>query len=386
MGELGRGKGFRCIGWTDLNGKGDGSQVQVKRLPEHGGRRFAYVAHMGEFETALSVVDVTNPAAPEVVHQIPTPTPATHCHKVQVRGNLLIMNCEKRPRVEGEFVAGIWIYDLRDPGNPQPIRFFSTGGVGVHRMWFTGEILHAASGFPGYDDQIYLILDLHDPERPSLLGRWAIPEEWKRGQAGDGRRFRVHHVIPDGSRAYVACWDAGMAILDISDPGSIRVVAHFHWSPPYGGATHTVLPLKDRGIAVVTEEAMADLCKEDQKHVWIVDIREEGNPIPIATCPVPEGEFCKAGGRFGPHNLHENYPGSAQCSDRIFVTYYNAGLRAFDLRNPYRPEEIGWFIPETPPGTPKGAPQVNDVYVDQDGLVYITDRHTGGLYVLEYHG
>jgi|DewCreStandDraft_3_1066083.scaffolds.fasta_scaffold00597_12 hypothetical protein len=383
MQRRGQGEGLRCVGWTDLNGKGDGSQIQVKYVAEGGGRRFAYVAHMGDSGTALSVVDATDPASPEVVHQVPTPTPATHCHKVQVRGDLLVMNCEKRPRVEGEFVAGIRIYDLRDPGNPRLIRFFPTGGIGVHRMWLGDGILHAASGFPGYDDQIYLILDLHDPERPRLLGKWAIPQEWKQERGGIPRRYRVHHIIPDGSRAYVACWDAGMAILDISDLASPRVVGYFRWSPPYGGATHTVLPLRERGIAVVTEEAMADLCQEPRKHVWIVDIREEENPIPIATCPVPEGEYCKAGGRFGPHNLHENYPGAAQFTDRIFVTYYNAGLRVFDLRNPYRPEEVAWFIPETPVGTPKGAPQVNDVYVDQEGLVYMTDRHTGGLYILE---
>jgi hypothetical protein len=66
------------------------------------------------------------------------------------------------------------------------------------------------------------------------------------------------------------------------------------------------------------------------------------------------------------------------------VTYYNAGLRVFDIRNQYRPEEVGYFIPPAPEG--QKAPMFNDLYVDIDGLIYVTDRIKGGLYVLEYTG
>jgi hypothetical protein len=38
-------------------------------------------------------------------------------------------------------------------------------------------------------------------------------------------------------------------------------------------------------------------------------------------------------------------------------------------------------MPETPPG--QGAPQINDLYVDDSKLIYATDRITGGLYVVE---
>ena len=60
--------------------------------------------------------------------------------------------------------------------------------------------------------------------------------------------------------------------------------------------------------------------------------------MPIATLPTPTGlDFC-AMGNFGPHNLHENRPGSFVSEETIFATYHNAGVRVFDIRDQYRAE------------------------------------------------
>ncbi|MDQ3661102.1 MAG: hypothetical protein M3454_08625 [Actinomycetota bacterium] len=38
-------------------------------------------------------------------------------------------------------------------------------------------------------------------------------------------------------------------------------------------------------------------------------------------------------------------------------------------------------MPEPPPS--QEPPQINDLYVDDSGLIFTTDRISGGLYVLE---
>src|SRR4029077_12899717 len=112
-------------------------------------------------------------------------------------------------------------------------------------------------------------------------------------------------------------------------------------------------------------------CADGTKYVWVFDVREKHNPISIATFPVPsEQDYCAAGGKFGPHNLHENRQGSFQSSEIIFVTYQNAGLRVFSIANPFRPEEIAAFMPSPAPQPPLASA---DVFVDQRGLVYLTD-------------
>jgi hypothetical protein len=54
-----------------------------------------------------------------------------------------------------------------------------------------------------------------------------------------------------------------------------------------------------------------------------------------------------------------------------------------DIKDPFEPKEIAYYVPEAPRGTPVGATQINDVYVDENAIVYAVDRHAGGLYILE---
>ena len=116
------------------------------------------------------------------------------------------------------------------------------------------------------------------------------------------------------------------------------------------------------------------------------DIREPSNPVSIATFPQPaEADYCAKGGNFGPHNLHENRPGAFQSSQLIFATYYNAGVRAYDISNQFQPREVGFYVPPNParmmdprPNRPQVI-QSCDCYVDRNGLMYLTDPNAGRL-------
>jgi hypothetical protein len=137
---------------------------------------------------------------------------------------------------------------------------------------------------------------------------------------------------------------------------------------------------------VVSDECIKDDGIDWPKLVWLVDARDETNPVPISTLPAPPHDaFAHRGGRFGAHNLHENLPGPTSWrSDQIVVgTFFNAGVRAYDLRDPFAPREIAWFVPPQPEGSPVPTAQINDVFVDDRGIVFAVDRHAGGLYVLE---
>jgi hypothetical protein len=71
----------------------------------------------------------------------------------------------------------------------------------------------------------------------------------------------------------------------------------------------------------------------------------------------------------------------------VFVSWFNAGVRAIDIRNPYAPKEAGFYIPATTVDTdPRGdkiAIQTNNVEVDERGLIYIVDRANTGMHILE---
>jgi hypothetical protein len=114
--------------------------------------------------------------------------------------------------------------------------------------------------------------------------------------------------------------------------------------------------------------------------------------VSISTFKSPsDADYRAKPGHFGPHNLHENRPGSFVSSELIFTTYQNAGVRVFDIRDRYAPREVGALVPPAPaklvdsrPGRPKVI-QSADVFVDAAGIVYSTD-YNGGLYVMEFQG
>src|SRR4029078_7320793 len=129
----------------------------------------------------------------------------------------------------------------------------------------------------------------------------------------------------------------------------------------------TVLPLLGRNLLIVTDECVQDNGADWPKLVWVLDARFDSNLWPLSTRPAPPvQEFIKRGGRFGAHNLHENLPvpGSWKSEHIVVGTFFNAGLRAYDVLNPYQPKEIAHYVPETPKGARTGAVQLNDVYVD----------------------
>ena len=113
----------------------------------------------------------------------------------------------------------------------------------------------------------------------------------------------------------------------------------------------------------------------------LVDIADPAEPVCRGRFPGPDGRYDDLPRRFGPHCLHENRKGSYRSERLIFATYFNAGVRVYDLADPDDPREIAHWVSETPPG--QRAPQANDLFVDLDGLIWVTDRTHGGLFVLE---
>jgi hypothetical protein len=146
------------------------------------------------------------------------------------------------------------------------------------------------------------------------------------------------------------------------------------------------MPLMSRDMLLVTDECTKDDGLDWPKLGWVVNASAETNLVPMSTLPLPPLEsFVKRGGRYGAHNIHENLPGPASFrSDNLIVgTFFNGGVRAFDISNAYQPQEVAYYVPGAPKLSPKGSIQINDVWVDENRLIYTVDRFAGGLYILE---
>jgi hypothetical protein len=384
----------RLIGYCDLQGR-EALQVVLKG-------NFAYVGHhRGNYLNPLTgntepsgttIVDVSDPSHPKIIVHIPG-YPGAESRAVQVLEKFhdgrdyLLRNQESR-----EF-TGFEVWDISDRSRPRRI---STIGPlqAAHKSWWDRKtgFAYLSGTSPGWRGQHLIVYDLKNPHKPRFVSSWGLPGQ-KPG-ATEASSKSLHHPVISGNRAYLSYLFGGdVVILDISDPYSPKEVAHLNFSPPFSG-THTTVPFSRmkvpnftpgfgdvRDFLVISEEAFASNCQELRRQLYIVDATEETHPIPIATFKVPDGDFCKRGGRFGPHQFAETKDGEIIGGALLYIAYFNAGLRVVDISDPFKPTEVGYYIPEA---NGKRVIQTNDVDLDYRGLIYLTDRAGAGLHIVEY--
>lgn len=400
---------IKFVSHSDMGGHADGVQVMVHR-------GYAYVGH--GFSNGITTLDVRDAKNPKVVDFIACP-PGTRALHLQTHDDLLLavnapsvwtmqqFQTDKdyfggapADRLKGTgnlFTAGIRVYDISKPEKPREIGFMPVDGIGPHRIWYVGgRYAYASIHFADFTDHCLAIIDMSNPQKPQIVGRGWIPGMWRGGGETpswpSGRRYALHHALVSGNYAYGAWRDGGLTVMDVSDPAKPKLIVHRNTNPPFGGGTHSPLPLPDRNLLVVGDEPTSAKCQDGLRYIWMYDIREPSNPVSIATFPQPgEADYCAKGGFFGSHNLHENRPGAFQSSEIIFATFYNAGVRVYDIKDQFRPREIAYYVPPNPakmmdprPNRPQFI-QSADCYVDKNGLMYVTDPNAG-LNILQFEG
>lgn len=395
----------RVVSYSDVAGRGGAFKMAIREV---GGRWYLYMGHL--WHRGWSILDVTDPKKPEPVNFIDGPD-NTWTIQMDVNDGKMITALEQMPPSWGgdpdsPFEEGVLIWDIENnPTEPVLLGHYQTGGTGTHRNFYAGgRYVHLAAGMPGYVGNIYVIIDIADPSNPVEVSRW-----WVEGQHVDGGEepsepdVSLHgppHVV--GDLVYLSYGSAGMIILDISDVARPQLLGRLDFTPPFISfiGVHSVLPLPDRGLAAVCSEAIAEDCNEPLNHTSIVDVSDPTNPVLRSIFPVPvppQGsgftDFCeRQGGRFGPHNFnqHHHSPYTDHSDRLIYLAYFSAGLRIYDIKNPRLPQEVGYFIPPDPTErfgpVPSGSiVQSEDVLVDRRGYIYLSNKQQG-IWILRYTG
>jgi hypothetical protein len=299
---------MHLVGHSDQGGRRDGIQVMV----ENG---FAYIGHL--FSQGFSIVDVRNPKAPKAAGYLAAPANTWNVH-LQLADHLLLVIHGKdvfadaaftdeasyykasagaalgtaKPKAKRDWDAGLAVYDVSTPGKPRRIGFMPVSG-GIHRIWWTGgRWAYVSALLDGFSDFIFMTVDMSDPANPREAGRYWLPGmNLAAGETptwGPNAKYGLHHAIVSGNTAWGAWRDAGLMVMDVADRAKPKLVVHLNWSPPFQGGTHNCLPLIDRNLLVVLDEAVLDDFADGLKNIWIFDVEDRANPIPVATMPVPQ--------------------------------------------------------------------------------------------------
>jgi hypothetical protein len=400
-------KNMERVAYHDL----DGRAAFKLAMKEDAGRFYLYAASM--WEPGVFILDVTDVERPELLRFFPGP-PNTWCLQVQVAGDRMITNLEPVPAGWGAQGGaaprdGFDIWDLADPADPRKLGSWTSGNRGTHRNFYDGgRYVHAAASLPGFVGRVYAAVDIDDPEAPSVAGTWWYPGQHQAAgetfSAWDQHKRVTGHPQPTeaialhggayraGNRLYCPWSRAGMVILDISEITKPTWVSTLSAYPPLGSTCgmHTVLPIPDRGIAVVNDEALNERRDEPLNFAAVVDISDEKDPMFLSMFPVPEepqgapAGFFLRGGRFGPHNQHQ--PQGQSClrptDHLVYLTYFNVGLQVFDISDARNPRNVAYYIPDDPVTRRGPLPsdlvvQVEDVLVDRRSNIFISEKNSG---------
>ena len=197
----------------------------------------------------------------------------------------------------------------RQPKKPPRISDTSKGprSRGVHYLWVAAEEalmlpsrLACRSDFTPHnllDDQFLMIVDLSDPVHPKETGRWWLPGT----RVGDtepppprvhpfdsGIRMHTPTIAADEpNRVYVGWIDGGWLILDTTDKAHPKPIVHMSWQSQNVGFAHTVLAIQSRHLAIQTEEAVGEECKDSTKLDWVWDLSDETAPVVLSAWMPP---------------------------------------------------------------------------------------------------
>ena len=440
-GQRAEAKNMKLVGYSELQSRSAYQPVIV----EQKGRWIAYIGHHGgvrlnplngqEENNGTSIVDVTDPKAPKYLFHIPGDKGAGETGGAQMARICAGKDLPKGDpnkfymlRVFGDTGHEMW--DVTVPEQPQLMNTIVKGLKSTHKNWWECDtgIAYLVSGPPDWRvRRMTKIYDLSDPANPVFIRDYGLDGQ-QPGAAGQPP-FELHGPIsagPKRNRVYFGHGNNKFGILQIVDRekllnGPREVTRENLNSPqisrldfPINSGAHTVFPLFDMEIAdfakskdskrdfiFVVNESIQDECREARQMVWIVDVTQETKPFGVASWTVPEasGNFCARDERFGAHASQEDM-GPIYYKRLMFVTWFNAGLRTLDIRDPYHPKEVAYYIPaitaktkpdptcvkRRDPATCKIAIQSNNVEVDGRGFIYVTDRADTGMHILELTG
>lgn len=427
--DIAESKNMKLVGFNNLQGRSAYQPLIVNQ----GGRYIAYIGHHGgqsstpaQFpeSNGTSILDVTNPKKPIYLKHLGGGAGAGEAGGAQMVRICSVGGTPYMLRSLGDVAHEV--YNVTDPANPvrvSTIKDPTTGRdlTGTHKNWWdcsTG-IAYLVSGLEGWNTtRMMQVYDLRNPASPRFIRNFWLPGQEPGGTPS--RNIQLHGCISmadtphDDGRLYCGYGTSSNGLVLILDrdllvngnPSNITesIIGQL-FTPVFMGA-HTTFPIPDMDVAelragnqrnprdfvvMVNEATGNQSCNQARQMIFMVDVTDVARPWSTSNFNVPaaQGDFCSRGGRFGAHASNESFT-PLFYKKLVFISWFNAGVRTVDIRDPFNPREVGYYVPLTTSDTfavgGRIVIQTNNVEVDDRGYVYIVDRSGTGLHILQLTG
>jgi hypothetical protein len=360
-------------------------------------------------DEAHQIWDVTDPSAPKFVTTIVSGLSNTHKSWWECDTGIgyLVAGSKADGWHQSGSLQHLKIYDLSDPRKPVYIRDFGLVGQEPGADIASAKSCETAPGPNCYEGGKNPPGGVHGPvSMGPAANRIYLPY----GVGHDG----VIQIV-DRQKLLSGCTVATASPNCAANPTQADLlypqVGFIVMNPENGG--HSAMPVlgvpmpqsqahfadgapQKKNLLIVSSEETANDCLGQAPHeAWILDITNEAAPWPIASLNVAQdpGDFCNKGARFGAHAVTEAiYP--PYYGKIIGVSWFNAGARIWDIRDPENPKPIAYYIQAPNKNTIASCVTVHGVatcqnaamndYVEFDdrGYIYAADRAGSGVTIL----
>lgn len=457
------------VGQNNLGGTGENAGITVFK-------NYAYIGNRGDSgvcqSNSVKVVNLADPANPRVVATIPNPSGASY----QPTGAVATVNT---PSFSGDLLAlaiapcnpatdtsaadtGVALYNVTNPASPAFLGSWSAraygGGQGVSSVavlpesnaaYVLAAVPEAEASGSGFGD--LEVLNVTNPAAPAAIGNWgagkALGINLADVKVGQDQRVFLSSISlsADGTQAYLAYWDEGVVILNVSNPAAISdansaiVLNHTVYPTIYGtsktiaysapeGNTYQVIPV-DNGTGMMISDLVCASQKVSNGNGGTTSL----NPYTSSVCgtdvdltpytgwgfvrtytlsgagtaqfsaqpagsavlstgesdPAPAaGSIFPGDGIYSPHAIAWN--GNPQ-NPRGYVAWFSNGLVDLDLTSLSTPSVLAAFVPPATAGTPGDTPDAPLVYgvapftLGGQQYIALTDINSG-LWIVQETG
>lgn len=305
----------------------------------------AYVAATDGFAT----VDVSDPHSPRLLAERRDLLadrdggPMQQVYDAKVDDDRLLVVGPANPL--RDVPRAVLLYDVSDPAAPERLAVHETG-YPIHNCVLEDGVAYL-TGNDG-DANPLVMLDAGSGEE---LGRWSLVDAdaaW--GDVPPILRS-LHDVWVQGGLAYLAHWDAGTWVVDVSDPGAPRTVAQVRGRGPEElaavptvrteqlerpGNDHYVAVNEDASLLGVGTEAWDDGDTDTEGgpggiELW--DVSDLDAPRRLSTIDPPPTPDASFGGVWTTAHNFEFGRG------HLYSAWYRGGVRVHDVSDPTAPVE-----------------------------------------------
>ncbi|SDQ49537.1 LVIVD repeat-containing protein [Natronobacterium texcoconense] len=304
--------------------------------------------------TGFAIVDVSDPFDPSLLFEETSlevdGDPLLEILDIKVDGDRLVVPGPANASSSYPF-HGFICYDVSDPSDPAVIDEPYETGFHIHNCYLEGEHLYVVANSEAENPLV--VYDVADGIEE--IGRWSLMERepgWE--EVGWLTRY-LHDVYVHDDIAYLAHWNAGTYLLDVSDPASPEYLSHVSETSleetrelEAVDDTSLGLPGNDHYSAVdetgdllaVGREAWETGGEEPDGPggIDLYDVSDPTDPVPRGSidAPLAADESYQAGLWTTAHNFELR-------DEMLFSSWYRGGVKIHDVSDPESPEQLAWW-------------------------------------------